>query len=79
MNLLNKMFTAKRGMANPSQAIIGVLVAVVFVVSLIPTIVTQIAGAENLTTTQTTILNLVPLFIIIGLLLTVVKLTGVGK
>ena len=79
MRMLSKLLTAKRGMANPSKAIIGVLVAVVFVVSLIPTIVTQIAGAENLTATQTTILNLVPLFIIIGLLHAVVKLTGVGK
>ena len=81
MDLIKKILPAmgKRGMTNPTGIIVGILVAVTVATALIPTIVTQIAGAENLTTTEVTILNLIPLFIVIALLVMVIKSTGVSK
>lgn len=57
-----------------------VVVDVVLVVALIPVIVTFIASAENLTTTESTLLGLTTLFIVLGLIYSVLKSSGLtGK
>lgn len=57
-------------------AITGVVVSVVLVTALIPVIAEQIAGATNLTTTETTILGLTTTFIVLGLIVGVAKKSG---
>lgn len=54
----------------------GVVVDVVLVTALIPVIVTFISNAENLTTTETTLLGLTTLFIILALVFSIVKQSG---
>lgn len=60
--------------------ITGVVVDVVLVTALIPVIVTFIANAENLTTTEATLLGLTTLFIVLALVFSIVKQSGLtGK
>ncbi len=56
--------------------ITGVVVDVVLVTALIPVIVTFINNAENLTATETTLLGLTTLFIVLALVFAIVKQSG---
>lgn len=58
--------------------ITGVVVNVVLVTALIPVIVTFIANATNLTATETTLLGLTTLFIVLGLVFNIVKQSGLA-
>jgi len=57
----------------------GALVSVVFAVALLPVIAVQIAGTTNLTATETTLLGLVTLFLVLGLIVGIAKSSGVLK
>jgi len=59
--------------------IMSVVIQVVLVVALIPVIKTFVAGAQNLSATETTMLGLVTLFIVIALVFSVVKGSGLTK
>jgi len=66
-------------MFNDTKAAIditSVVVDVVLVTALIPVIVTFIANAENLTATEVTLLSLTTLFIVLGLIFSIVKQSG---
>jgi len=69
MNIWNKLQMNKRA----AQDITGIVVNVVLVTALIPIIVTFIAEAENLTATEQTLLGLTTLFIVLGLVFSVIK------
>ena len=56
--------------------ITGVVVDVVLVTALIPVIITFISNAENLTTTESTLLGLTTLFIVLALVFNIVKQSG---
>ena len=64
--------------AKASINITGVVVDVVLVTALIPVIVTFINNAENLTATETTLLGLTTLFIVISLTKGNALLTKIG-
>ena len=67
-------------MSMKTNAIIGILVSVVIFVSLLPTIADQIAGVGgNVTGASLVLIGLVPLFIVIGFIVSIVKYTGAGK
>jgi hypothetical protein len=57
----------------------AVIVDVALVTALIPVIVTFISDAENLTATETTLLGLTTLFIIMALVFSIVKQSGLGR
>lgn len=57
----------------------GVVVDVVLVTALIPVIVQFIQNAENLTTTEATLLGLTTLFIVLALVFSIVKQSGLIK
>lgn len=57
----------------------NIVIEVVLVVALIPVVKTFIAGAENLTTTETVLLGLTTLFIVLGLIYAVGRQTGLIK
>lgn len=59
--------------------ITGVVVDVALVVALIPVIKTFISDAANLTATETLLLGLVTLFIVLGLVVMIGKQTGLIK
>ena len=59
-------------------SVTAVVVDIVLVTALIPVIVTFISNAENLTATETTLLGLTTLFIILGLVFAIVKQSGLG-
>jgi hypothetical protein len=59
-------------------SITDVVVDVALVTALIPVIKTFIADASNLTATETALLALVSLFIIIALVFSIVKQSGLG-
>lgn len=67
------MLGSKKGAAGN---IVGILVAVVFATALIPVIKTFISSATNLTATETVLLGLVTLFVVLGLIYGVLKSTG---
>lgn len=56
--------------------ITSVVVDVVLVTALIPVIATFIANATNLTATEVTLLSLTTLFIVLGLIFSIVKQSG---
>lgn len=70
--LLKRLLSSTRG----AMDITGIVVDVVLVVALIPIIKTFIADAANLTATETALLVLVTLFIVIGLIVMVGRQTG---
>lgn len=70
--LFKKMFGTIRGAFD----ITSVVVDVVLVTALVPVIKTFISGAQNLTATETVLLTLVTLFIIIALVMNIVKQSG---
>ena len=71
----------KKFLANTKGAIniTNAVVDVVLVTALIPVIVTFIAEADNLTSTETTLLGLTTLFIVLGLVFSIVKGSGLAK
>ena len=75
MKALKKLAISCKGAIN----ITGVVVDVVLVTALIPVIVTFISNAENLTTTESTLLGLTTLFIILALVFGIVKQSGLTR
>jgi len=75
MKALKKLFDSTKGSVNMTS----VIVDVVLVTALIPIIATFIANATNLTATETTILGLTTLFIVLGLVFAIGKQTGLIK
>ena len=59
------------------KAMVQLLVSVLIAVTMIPLIADAIAGATNLTAGQTTILAIVPTFIVLGLLFLAGKKSGI--
>ena len=57
----------------------GVVVDVALTVALIPVIVTFINSAENLSATETTLLGLTTLFIVMALVFSIIKQSGLTK
>lgn len=71
-----KMLRTTRGAFN----IIDVVIMVVLTTALIPTIAVQIAGTTNLSSNEQTLLGLTTLFLILGLIVSVAKGSGlIGK
>jgi len=70
-----KLVNSVKGAIN----ITAVVVDVVLVTALIPVIVVFISGATNLTTTETTLLGLTTLFIVLALVFSIVKSSGLTK
>jgi len=60
-------------------SITGVVVDVALVVALIPVIKTFIGEATNLTSTETLLLGLTTLFIVIALVFNIIKQSGLQK
>jgi len=75
MNPLAKLISSAKGAMNIAE----IVVDVVLVVALIPVIATFIASATNLTTTETTILGLTTLFIVLALVFSIGKQAGLIK
>ena len=75
MNPIKQLLQSCKGAIN----ITGVVVDVVLVTALIPVIVTFINSAENLTTTESTLLGLTTLFIVLALVFSIVKQSGLVK
>lgn len=65
----NKKGQSARGM-------VGLVVAIILVVNLIPTVADTIGSANNLTTAQENILALATTFIVLGVIVLVAKRTG---
>ena len=60
-----------------SGDMIGVMVLVIIAVSaVIPVVKEQIAATQNLTSTESTLLDLVTLFIILGIVFVVIRASG---
>jgi len=72
---IRKMF----GDVKASMDITGVVVDVVLVTALIPVIVTFITNATNLSTTERTLLGLTSLFIVLALVFSIVKQSGLAS
>ena len=75
MKALKQLLTSCKG----AIQITSVVIDVVLVTALIPVIVTFIASAENLTTTESTLLGLTTLFIVLALVFNVVRGSGLVK
>jgi len=73
--ILKKLANSVKG----AQTIGMTVVEVVLVVTLVPVIKTIIAGASNLTATETILLDLVTLFVVLGLVFGIVKGSGLMK
>ena len=69
MKALSQMIECTKGAID----ITGVVVDVVLVTALIPVIKTFISDATNLTATETLLLSLVTLFIVIALVMNIIK------
>ena len=67
------------GSIKGSIDIVSVVVDVVLVTALIPVIVSFINNAANLSTTETTLLGLTTLFIVLALVFNIVKQSGLIK
>lgn len=72
---MQKLIKSVKGALNVSSIMVDVALAV----ALIPVIKTMIADAANLTATETILLGLVTLFIIIALVFNIGKQTGLIK
>ena len=73
--LFKKLLDSCKGAMN----ITGVVVDVALVVALIPIIKTFISDAANLTASETALLTLATLFIVIGLIVMIGRQTGLIK
>ena len=62
-----------------AQSIVAVTVEIIMVTALLPVIAVTIAGTQNLSATETTILGLATLFLILGLIFGIVKGSGLMK
>lgn len=71
---LAKLAKSKTGTS--SGAVVGIVVSVVIVTALIPVIADRVAGATNLSASETTILQLSTTFIVLGLIVLIAKKTG---
>ena len=71
-NLLKKLVDSCKG----AISIVQTVVEVVLVVTLVPVIAVIIAGATNLSATETTILGLVTLFLVLALVFGIAKQSG---
>lgn len=67
---------AKNKKGQTTKAVVGLLVAIIVAVNLIPMIADTIAGATNLTTAQSNLLALIPTFVVLGLLVMGAKKMG---
>lgn len=56
-----------------------IIIEIVLVVALVPVIKSLIASATNLTATETLLLSLVTLFIVLGLIWNTIRILGLGK
>lgn len=72
---LKKMLSATKG----AMDITGVVIDVALVTALIPIIKAFINDAENLTASETVLLTLVTLFIVMALVFNIVKQSGLSK
>ena len=72
LKAIKKMFSTSMA----AMDIVSTVVNVALVVALIPVIKTFISSAENLTATETVILSLVTLFIVLALVVNIVKQSG---
>ena len=72
MNPIQKLWDSCKGAINITETVVDV----VLVTALIPVIVLFISNATNLTTTETTLLGLTTLFIILALVFSIVKKSG---
>lgn len=73
---LKKLFNSCKGAVD----VVGVLVDVALVAALIPVIKSFIAGAEgNLTASESILLGLTTLFIIIALVANIVRQSGIAR
>jgi len=71
-----KLLKSKKGMSTGS--IISVVIGIVVAVIMIPVAITQItASSGNYTGTQSTLLNLVPTLLVVGLLVGAVATAGI--
>jgi len=70
----NRLVKNKKGVS--AGGMVGMLVAIILVVNLIPTVADTIGSAQNLTTAQTTILGLATTFIVLGVIVLVAKKSG---
>ena len=75
INIFRKCLNSIKG----AMDVTGVVVDVVLVTALIPVIVTFISSAENLTATESTLLGLTTLFIVLALVFNIVKQSGLIK
>lgn len=71
---LKTLFRSTRGAID----IVGTVVNVALVTALIPVIKTFISSASNLTATETVILTLVSLFIVLALVVNIVRQSGLS-
>lgn len=65
--------------AQSGGALIGIVVTVIFAIVLIPVLADLIGSAQNLTTTESTLLSFVTLFIVLGVIVLVARKTGLMK
>ena len=70
----NKLISATKGAMN----ITAIVVDIALVTALIPVIKTFISSATNLTATETVLLALVSLFIIIALVVSIINQANIG-
>ena len=75
IQILEKLCRDMKG----AVSVMTVVVDVVLVTALIPVIITFINNAENLTATESTLLGLTTLFLILGLVFSIGKQTGLIK
>lgn len=59
-----------------AKGVVGIVVAVVIIVNLIPIVADQIGSATNLTTAQSTILGLTTTFLVLGVVVLAAKKSG---
>lgn len=76
---MKKALSSMLATCKGSIDITGVVVDVALVTALIPVIVQFIASADNLTTTEATILSLTTLFIVLALVFMIVKQSGLTR
>ena len=72
---LNKIVNSTKGALN----VMAITFEVIIVVTLVPVIAVSIATATNLSATETTLLGLVTLLIVLGLLFAIGKQSGLIK
>lgn len=73
------MFKAMQRSVKGASDVSAIVVDVILVTALIPVLVVFISGAENLTATEATLLGLTTLFIVLGLVISIGRQTGLIK